>query len=209
MTGYRKVSAHTIARRTLYRRRRPPPSLSRPFRASTYRRRRSLFAEAIEPPVNVFSDWSRPRALCMVEKGAPPAQRVASSSQSRRRQQVDQGGHPSQRIAPPRAGRQDRRIPSTTSRLLTRAPPACSEPRGRCGSIVPHCASVTGMLGLGTSTSAQCGTAALENVHGLTTSSTRLEATSVIAVEAMSSVTDRPRTLTMLRRRLEKPLSPR
>ena len=74
MTVYHKASAHTIARRTLYRRRRPLPSLSRPFRASTYRRRRSLFAEAIEPPVNVFSDWSRPRALCMVEKGAPPAQ---------------------------------------------------------------------------------------------------------------------------------------
>jgi hypothetical protein len=32
------------------------------------------FAEAIEPSVNVFSDWSRPRALCIVEKGAPPAQ---------------------------------------------------------------------------------------------------------------------------------------
>jgi hypothetical protein len=31
----------------------------------------------------------------------------------------------------------------------------------------------------------------------------------VIAVEAMSSVTDRPRTLTMFRRRLENPLSPR
>jgi hypothetical protein len=41
--------------------------------------------------VNVFSDWSLPRASSMVEKGAHRRRRVASSSQSRRRQQVDRG----------------------------------------------------------------------------------------------------------------------
>ena len=105
VTMYRKASAHTVARRTLYRRRRPPSSLSKSFRASSYRRRRSLFAEAIEPSVNGVLRLEPAAGVKHGREGRPTKRRrVASSSQSRRRQQVDQRGHPWQRFAPPRAG---------------------------------------------------------------------------------------------------------
>jgi hypothetical protein len=160
VTGYRKASAHTIARRTLYRRRRPPPSLSKPFRASSYRRRRSLFAEAIEPPVNVFSDWSRPRALCMVEKGAPPAQagrilvpvqapstgrsggtsvaemRAAARRSSRPEDPLDEGRDCSRARCPPAASRAGDAVRSCPTAL--RSPDSSDWARARLPSVVPQ-----------------------------------------------------------------------
>jgi hypothetical protein len=77
-------------------------------------------------------------------------------------------------FAPPRAGLQDRRIPSTTSQLLTygRSPAAferAARSRRRCGSTVARCASATG---LGTRPSPRFGAAALQKAQALTASST-------------------------------------
>jgi hypothetical protein len=121
--------------------------------------------------MNVFSHRSRPRASSWPRKPRHMRSQVPSSSHCRkRRQQVDPPGYPSGRSRHRAPVFKTQRIPSTTSRLLTRGRPPSGERRGRgrCGSILAHCASVTRTLGLGTSTSAQCGTAALEKVQVLT-----------------------------------------
>jgi hypothetical protein len=138
--------------------------------------RAPFFAEANEPSMNVSSQWSRPRASSWPRKARHIRSHVPSSSHCRRRRQhVDPLGYPSGRSRHRAPVFKTQRIPSTTSRLLTRGRPPWGERRGRgrCGSILAHCASVTRTLGLGTSTSAQCGTAAFEKVQVLTTPVTR------------------------------------
>ena len=135
-----------------------------------------FFADANEPSMNVFSHRSRPRASSWPRSARHIASQVPSSSHWRsRRQQVEPLGYPLGRSRHRAPVFRTQRIPSTTSRLLTRGRPPFGERRdsGRCRSIWAHCASVTRTLGLGTSTSAQCGTAASEKVQGLFASFTR------------------------------------
>ena len=135
-----------------------------------------FFAEANEPSMNVFSHRSRPRASSSPRNARHIASHVPSSSHWRsRRQQVDPLGYPSGRSRQRAPVFNTQRMPSRTSRLLTRGRPPFGErrPRGRCRSILAHCASVTRTLGLATSTSGQCRTAACEKVQELSASSTR------------------------------------
>ena len=126
--------------------------------------------------MNTCSHRSRPRASSWPRKARHMRSHVPSSSHCRRRrQQVDPLGYPSGRSRQRAPVFNTQRIPSTTSRWLTRGRPPVRERRGRgrCGSILAHCASVTRTLGLGTSTSAHCGTAAIEKVQVLTAPFTR------------------------------------
>ena len=135
-----------------------------------------FFADTNEPSMNVFSQRSRPRASSSPRKARHMASHVPSSSHARsRRQQVDPLGYPSGKSRHRAPVFKTQRIPSTTSRLLTRGRPPFGERRGRgrWRSIWAHCASVTRTLGLGTTTSAQCRTAAFEKVQVLSTSFTR------------------------------------
>ena len=129
-----------------------------------------FFADMNEPSMNVVSQSSRPRASSWPRNPRHSASHVPSSShRRRRRQQVAPLGYPSGRSRHRAPVLSTQRIPSTTARLLMRGRPPFGERRGRgrCGSILAHCASVTRTLRLGTSTSAQGGTAAIENVQVL------------------------------------------
>ena len=108
-----------------------------------------FFADANEPSMNVFSHCSRPRASRWPRKARHIRSHVPSSSHARsRRQQVDPLGYPSGRSRHRAPVLSTHRIPSTTSRCGTRGRPPCRERvgRGRCGSIVAHCASVNRTL---------------------------------------------------------------
>jgi hypothetical protein len=135
-----------------------------------------FFAEANEPSTNACSHRIRPRASSWPRKARHMRSHVPSSSHCRnRRQQVDPLGYPSGKSRHRAPVFNTQRMPSTTSRLLTRGRPPCGDRRGRgrCGSILAHCASVSDTLRLGTSTSAQCGTAARRKVQVLIASVTR------------------------------------
>jgi hypothetical protein len=134
-----------------------------------------FLADANEPSRNTFSHCRRPRASSSPRKARHIASHVPSWSQARiRRQQVDPLGYPTGRSRHRAPVFMTQRIPSTTSRWLMRGRPPLRERRGRgrCGSIAAHCASVTRTLGLRTSTSAQCGTAAVDRVQVLSAPST-------------------------------------
>jgi hypothetical protein len=138
--------------------------------------RAPFFADANEPSMNTCSHFSRPRASSWPRKARHMRNHVPSSSHCRsRRQHVDPLGYPSGRSRQRAPVFNTQRMPSMTSRLLTRGRPPFGERRGRgrCGSILAHCASVTRTLGLGTSTSAQGSTAALEKVQVLIAPFTR------------------------------------
>jgi hypothetical protein len=138
--------------------------------------RAPFFADANEPSMNTCSQRSRPRASSWPRKARHMRSHVPSSSHCRRRrQQVDPLGYPSGRSRHRAPVFNTQRIPSTTARWLTRGRPPFDERRGRgrCGSILAHCASVTRTLGLGTSTSAQGSTAAREKVQELIAPFTR------------------------------------
>lgn len=135
--------------------------------------RAPFFAEANEPSTNACSHRMRPRASSWPRKARHMRSHVPSSSHCRnRRQQVDPLGYPSGTSRHRAPVFNTQRMPSTTSRLLTRGRPPRGDRRGRgrCGSILAHCASVSDTLRLGTSTSAQCGTAARRKVQVLITS---------------------------------------
>lgn len=132
-----------------------------------------FFAEANEPSTNACSQRMRPRASSWPRKARHMRSHVPSSSHCRnRRQQVEPLGYPSGKSRHRAPVFNTQRMPSTTSRLLTRGRPPFGNRRGRgrCGSILAHCASVNDTLRLGTSTSAQCGTAARRKVQVLITS---------------------------------------
>jgi hypothetical protein len=135
-----------------------------------------FLAEANEPSMNTCSHFTRPRASSWPRKARHIRSHVPSSSQARsRRQQVDPLGYPSGRSRQRAPVFSTQRMPSTTWRWLTRGRPPLGERRGRgrCGSILAHCASVNDTLRLGTSTSAQCRTAAREKVQVLIAPITR------------------------------------
>ena len=137
--------------------------------------RAPFFAEANEPSMNTFSHRIRPRASSWPRNARHMRSQVPSSSHCRsRRQHVEPLGYPSGRSRQRAPVRSTQRIPSTTSRLLTRGRPPCGERRGRgrCGSILAHCASVSRTLRLATSTSGQSRTAARKKVQGLPGSAT-------------------------------------
>jgi hypothetical protein len=118
-----------------------------------------FFAEANEPSMNVFSQRSRPRASSWPRKARHIRSQVPSSSHCRRRrQQVDPLGYPSGRSRQRAPVLSTQRMPSTTSRWLTRGRPPFGErrARGRCGSIFAHCASVNRTLRWRMRTSGQC-----------------------------------------------------
>ena len=111
--------------------------------------RAPFLADANEPSMNVCSQRSRPRASSWPRKARHRRSHVPSSSHCRnRRQQVDPLGYPSGRSRQRAPVFSTQRIPSTTSRLLTRGRPPLRDRRGRgrCGSIFAHCASVSRML---------------------------------------------------------------
>ena len=133
--------------------------------------RAPFFADANEPSMNTCSQRIRPRASSWPRNARHRRSQVPSSSHCRsRRQQVDPLGYPSGRSRQRAPVFKTQRIPSTTSRWLTRGRPPLRERRrrGRCGSILAHCASVSRTLRLGTSTSAQGGTATFDKVQVLT-----------------------------------------
>jgi hypothetical protein len=120
--------------------------------------------------MNVFSQSSRPRASSWPRKARHSRSQVPSSSHwRRRRQQVDPLGYPSGRSRHRAPVFSTQRIPSTTSRWLTRGRPPFRERRGRgrCGSILTHCASVSRTLRLANSTSGQLSTATRDKVQEL------------------------------------------
>jgi hypothetical protein len=132
--------------------------------------RAPFFADANEPSMNVFSHRSRPRASSSPRKARHIASHVPSSSHCRRRRQhVDPLGYPSGRSRHRAPVFKTQRMPSTTSRLLTRGRPPFGERRGRgrCRSIWTHCASVSRTLRLATSTSGQGSTAPRDKVQAL------------------------------------------
>lgn len=132
--------------------------------------RAPFFADTNEPSMNTFSHWIRPRASSWPRKVRHRRSQVPSSCHCRRRrQQVDPLGYPSGRSRHRAPVFNTQRIPSTTSRLLTRGRPPFTERRGRgrCGSILTHCASVSRTLRLATSTSGQRSTARREKVQVL------------------------------------------
>jgi hypothetical protein len=129
-----------------------------------------FFADMNEPSMNVFSQSSRPRASRWPRNARHIASQVPSSSQCRkRRQQVAPLGYPSGRSRQRAPVLSTQRIPSTTARLLMRGRPPVRERRGRgrCGSILAHCASVSRTLRLAISTSGQGSTAVRKKVQVL------------------------------------------
>ena len=135
-----------------------------------------FFAEANEPSMNVFSHRKRPRASSWPRKARHSRSHVPSTSHARsRRQHVDPLGYPSGRSRQRAPVFKTQRMPSTAARSVTRGRPPLPDRRvrGRCGSILAHCASVNRTLRLATSTSGQCRTAASTKVQELSTSSTR------------------------------------
>ncbi len=83
-----------------------------------------FFAEANEPSMNVFSQRSRPRASSWPRKARHIRSQVPSSSHCRRRRQhVDPLGYPSGRSRQRAPVLSTQRMPSTTSRWLTRGRP--------------------------------------------------------------------------------------
>jgi hypothetical protein len=132
--------------------------------------RAPFFADANEPSMNTCSQRIRPRASSWPRNARHRRNHVPSSSHCRsRRQQVDPLGYPSGRSRQRAPVFNTQRIPSMTSRWLTRGRPPLRERRGRgrCGSILAHCASVSRTLRLATRTSGQGSTAAREKVQEL------------------------------------------
>lgn len=130
--------------------------------------RAPFFADANEPSMNTCSHRSRPRASSWPRKARHIRSQVPSASHCRRRrQQVDPLGYPSGRSRQRAPVFNTQRIPSTTSRWLTRGRPPRGErrARGRCGSIFAHCASVSRTLRLRTRTSGQCSTGTARKVQ--------------------------------------------
>ena len=120
--------------------------------------------------MNACSQRSRPRASSWPRKVRHRRSHVPASSHCRRRrQQVEPLGYPSGRSRPRAPVFKTQRSPSTTARWLTRGRPPLRERRvrGRHGSILAHCASVTRILGLATSTSGDCSTGVHRKVHVL------------------------------------------
>src|SRR6476646_4252550 len=134
-----------------------------------------FFAEANDPSMNVFSHRNRPRASSWPRKARHSRSHVPSTSHARsRRQHVDPLGYPSGRSRQRAPVFKTQRMPSTAARSVTRGRPPVLDRRvrGRCGSILVHCASVNRTLRLATSTSGQCRTAACKKVQELSASST-------------------------------------
>ena len=129
-----------------------------------------FFADANEPSMNTCSHRMRPRASSCSRNARHIANHVPSTSHCRnRRQQVDPLGYPSGRSRHRAPVFRTHRIPSTTSRWLTRGRPPLRERRlrGRCGSILAHCASVSRTVRLPTLTSDQRSTATRKKVQAL------------------------------------------
>jgi hypothetical protein len=129
-----------------------------------------FFADANEPSMNTCSHPIRPRASSSSRNARHMANQVPSASHCRkRRQQVDPLGYPSGRSRQRAPVLRTHKIPSTTSRWLTRGRPPVRERRGRgrCGAIFAHCASVSRTLRLATLTSDQRSTATREKVQAL------------------------------------------
>ena len=140
--------------------------------------RAPFFAEAKVPSMNAVSHWSRPRASSSVRNARQMRSHVPSSSQRlSRRQHVAGLGYSLGRSHHRAPVFSTHRMPSITARLPIqgRPPRRLRGSRGRCGSILAHCASVTRTLRLATSaTSGSCGTATIEKVQVLIASVTRL-----------------------------------
>jgi hypothetical protein len=132
--------------------------------------RAPFFADANEPSMKACSQRIRPRASSWSRNARHIANQVPSSSHCRsRRQQVEPLGYPAGKSRHRAPVFNTQRIPSTTSRWLTRGRPPRRERRvrGRCGSIFAHCASVSRTSRLATSTSDQRSTATREKVQAL------------------------------------------
>ena len=140
--------------------------------------RAPFFAEAKVPSMNAVSHASRPRASSSVRNARQMRSHVPSSSQRlSRRQHVAGLGYSVGRSHHRAPVFSTQRMPSITARLPIhgRPPRRLRGSRGRSGSILAHCASVTRTLRLATSaTSGQCGTAAREKVQVLIASVRRL-----------------------------------
>jgi hypothetical protein len=128
--------------------------------------------------MNAVSHCNRPRASSSAMNERQIRSHVPSSSQRfNRRQHVDGLGYSAGRSHHRAPVFNTQRMPSMTARLPIQGRPPCRVrgSRGRSGSILAHCASVTRTLRLATSaTSGQCGTATREKVQGLCASVRRL-----------------------------------
>jgi hypothetical protein len=130
------------------------------------------------PSMNAVSHARRPRASSSVRNARQMRSHVPSSSQRfSRRQHVAGLGYSLGRSHHRAPVFSTQRMPSITARLPIqgRPPRRLRGSRGRSGSILAHCASVTRTLRLATSaTSGPCGTAPCEKVQVLIDSVTRL-----------------------------------
>ena len=137
-----------------------------------------FFAAAKVPSMNAVSHCNRPRASSSARKARQMRSQVPSSSQRfNRRQHVAGLGYSFGRSRHRAPVLSTHRMPSITARWLThgRPPRGWRGKRGRCGSILAHCASLTRTPRLAiASLSGQCRTALREKVQVFPPSSGRL-----------------------------------
>ena len=136
-----------------------------------------FFAAAKVPSMNAVSHCSRPRASSSARNARQMRSHVPSSSQRfKRRQHVAGLGYSLGRSRQRAPVFSTHRMPSMTARLAIhgRPPRAVRGRRGRCGSILAHCASLNRTPRLAMSLSGQSGTAIRREVQVFTASLRRL-----------------------------------